>query len=165
MFFWLSKILWYLLNPLNLVFLGICLLAVLLWLNKVRAARILSSVMAVCAVLVTALPIGDLAIQHLENRFPANPVLPAHIDGVVVLGGVISPKLSKARGQPQLGDGMERITAVADIIRSSPNAKIILNTYSCKQPNNQSVLPTKNLDHLDHLVVVVVDGGPRVEGY
>jgi len=125
MFFWLSKILWYLLNPLNLVFLGICLLAVLLWLNKVRAARILSSVMAVCAVLVTALPIGDLAIQHLENRFPANPVLPAHIDGVVVLGGVISPKLSKARGQPQLGDGMERITAVADIIRSSPNAKII----------------------------------------
>lgn len=125
MFFWLSKILWYLLNPLNLVFLGICLLTVLLWLKKVRAARMLATVMTVCAVLVTAFPVGDLVIQGLENRFPANPVLPAKIDGVVVLGGVINPGLSKARGQAQLGDGMERITAVAEIVRTSPNAKII----------------------------------------
>ena len=97
MFFWLSKILWFLVHPLNLLFVGICAIAICFWFRWNRTAQAISySMMFVCIAIAT-LPIGVFVVQELENRFPAKPALPAQIDGIVVLGGALNAKMTRAR--------------------------------------------------------------------
>jgi len=124
MFFWLSKILWFVVEPMNLVFMGVVLLALLVWLRWHRAARLLAALMAVSAIVVTTVPMGAPVIQALENRFPQNPAL-TKVDGIVVLGGIINPALSAARGSVQLGGGTERLTAAAVLAGRFPDARMV----------------------------------------
>ncbi|MEK9723823.1 MAG: YdcF family protein, partial [Rhodospirillaceae bacterium] len=100
-------------------------MALLLVLRWHRAARYLAVTMAATCLLLAIMPAGHLVSQALENRFPANPPLPEKVAGIVVLGGVISPYLSQARGQVQFGDGMERVAATVDLMRRYPNARVI----------------------------------------
>ena len=125
MFFTLSKFLWFVANPMNLLLIAICLIAVLCWARWWRWARIVASLTALTALLVTVVPVGGPVIQALENRFPANPALPDRVDGVVVLGGAIRPYLRQARGRPQLNDAVERLTATVRLARRYPEARII----------------------------------------
>ncbi len=125
MFFWLSKILWFLVQPLNLLFMGVCLTALFLVLRWNRAARLLGISMAVICLGVAILPVGVVINQALENRFPANPPLPNRVDGIIILGGIISPHLSQTRGRPQMTDGVERIAEAAALARRYPQASII----------------------------------------
>lgn len=125
MFFWLSKIFWFLVHPLNLVFVGICLVAVFLALKWIRAARIAAFALAAGCLFVATVPVGAYVLGHLEDRFPANPELPFRIDGIVVLGGVINAGLSRARGTPQVSSGIERIAEVGTLLRHSPTARVV----------------------------------------
>jgi len=125
MFFWLSKILWFLVEPLNLLFAGVCLSAVFLLLRWNRAARVIVYIMAVAMLGMAVVPAGENIVQNLENRFPVEPELPHRVHGIIVLGGVISPVLSKARARPQLGGGIERVSAAVDLMRKFPDARVI----------------------------------------
>lgn len=125
MFFWLSKIFWFLAHPVNLVFMGVCLVAVLLAVRWMRAARIVAFALALACLTVAVLPIGGYIRGHLESRFPVNPELPEKIDGIVVLGGVINAELSGVYGTPQVGSGVERVAEVRKLLAHSPAARII----------------------------------------
>ena len=57
---------------------------------------------------VLALPVQWVALP-LENRFP-RPAAPAHVDGVIVLGGAIETFISAERGIPTLNAAAERMT-------------------------------------------------------
>ena len=46
-------------------------------------------------------------------------------DGIVVLGGAISPDVSAARDAVALNEAAERITAAAELARRYPNARIV----------------------------------------
>ncbi len=98
-----------------------------LWLLASRRRHGLSLIVAASVALVAigGLPISSLIVIPLEDRFPA-PALPSHVDGIVVLGGSISPKLSVARGRPAVRDASDRLFGAAALARQFPDARLIL---------------------------------------
>ena len=75
--------------------------------------------------LVGLSPLGNALILPLEQRFPPWDASRGPPDGIVVLGGAISPDVSAARGAVALNEAAERITVAAELARRYPNARII----------------------------------------
>ena len=125
MFFVLSKTLGFFAVPSNLLMaVGILGLALLL----TRFRRLASSLIVTSLVLIAFVgysPLGRVLILPLEDRFPPWNPAQGPPDGIVVLGGVIAPGISLARGAIALDDSAERITAAAELARRYPNARII----------------------------------------
>ena len=69
-------------------------------------------------------PIGYWLLQPLEDAYPRAP-LPAHIDGVLVLGGAFDPDIYLSRGAPAESDVEGRFVAGAELLRRYPNARLI----------------------------------------
>src|SRR5581483_7843915 len=124
MFFYLSKTVGMLTVPSNALTLAAAIGGILfLTRHRRTGARILNVCLWVFLA-VGYLPIGKLAYLTLENRFPAW-VETGPPDGIIVLGGPISPDLSNKRGQVALGDGAERLTEIPKLARKFPNARIV----------------------------------------
>ncbi|MBC8339808.1 MAG: YdcF family protein, partial [Alphaproteobacteria bacterium] len=83
MFFALSKILWTLVNPGNLLLLLLVLGAGLLWTRWRSLGRRLVGFTAVAFLVLAVVPFGQWAFGRLENRFPAVTELPGKVDGIV----------------------------------------------------------------------------------
>jgi uncharacterized SAM-binding protein YcdF (DUF218 family) len=126
--FALSKILWALIEPAHAATLA---LFAAVWLSgrgarpaHIRARRLVLAVALFFA--ATAMtPLADLFVEPLENRFAPPVVLPASPAGIILLGGAVSPPLSKARGGPALNAAAERLVAFADLARRYPAARLI----------------------------------------
>lgn len=101
--------------------LGIALLFCRWW----RAGRAILGAIAILVVLIGILPVSAWLVVPLEERFPPPAQLPERIDGIVVLGGAIDPGTSRARGQPTLNGAAERMTALVELARAHPQARII----------------------------------------
>jgi uncharacterized SAM-binding protein YcdF (DUF218 family) len=71
------------------------------------------------------LPVGGVLMHVLDNRFPAWDASRGAPDGIVVLGGAISPLLSRERGQVSLNGSAERVTVIARLAHDYPNARIV----------------------------------------
>jgi len=63
--------------------------------------------------------------QPLENRFPAQPTL-CQLDGIILLGGGESPKLSRARGEALLRERPGKYFAALELLRRFPAAKLVV---------------------------------------
>lgn len=132
MLFALSKILWILFSPVSLLVLlfALGLLAMLLGRLFGRAwgrrwgGRLVCAAAAVL-VAVSVLPVDSWLLRPLEERFPQVTSLPEGVDGVVVLGGALSPLGSTHRAAPQLGGASERIFAMIELTRRYPEAEIL----------------------------------------
>lgn len=74
---------------------------------------------------LSVLPVGDFMIARLENRFPVVHQLPKPFDGIIVLGGTINQFMTRARGQPALSDGAERLTEFVALARAHPDARLV----------------------------------------
>lgn len=79
---------------------------------------------------VAVLPVADWALAPLENRFPPPRDLPAHIDGIIALGGAIDAELTKAHGMPSLNEHAERMTSFVALARRYPDAKLVFSAGS-----------------------------------
>ena len=125
MFFVVSKILGSLMLPGNLL-LVILATGFLLGLTRWQKAgkRLLAAVLA-ASLLVALLPIDEWLLVPLEGRFPADPVLPAAVDGIIILGGGMDTLASAEWGQPQLNSAADRLTAGVMLARRYPNARLI----------------------------------------
>lgn len=138
MFFVLSKIGWWLVEPGNLLLLGLVAGAVLLMFRRTaRGGRRLTALVAVAAVAIAVLPVGGQLLAVLETRFPIPKTLPQNVAGIVILGGAISPVLSAHYGRPQIGGTVERLTEGAQLAKRYPDARVIFTggTGSLKYPN------------------------------
>jgi hypothetical protein len=82
-------------------------------------------------------PAGDLLTYALESRFPPWDPVRGAPDGIVVLGGNISPKLSRDHGEPVVGSDAARIVAMAKLARSYPNARIVYSGADASLLGNQ----------------------------
>lgn len=125
MFFSLSKILWWFAAPANLLLCLMTLAVLLLWTPWRRAGRSLATLAVLLSLATATLPVGSWLIHKLENRFPTVSTLPAHVDGIIVLGGVVNQFLTAARGQVAVGDAVERLTEFAALARRYPQARLI----------------------------------------
>lgn len=132
MFFTLSKVLWILTDPGNLLLILLVLGAVLLWSPWRRMGRRLVSLTALVMLALAVFPVGAYVLQSLENRFPPPKELPEQVGGIVVLGGMIDQIVSKKRGQPSINGAAERLTEFAVLARRYPDAKLIFTGGSGK---------------------------------
>lgn len=124
-FFIASKIVWALISPDSLI----VILGVSAWVAALlKWQRISRSLLASCALLLLLIgffPVGEWLIAPLENRFTSNAALPSEVEGIVVLGGAISPRLSNIWQQPELGGGADRLTNFLYLARLYPNAQLV----------------------------------------
>ena len=96
----------------------------LLWSDWARAGRWLASAAGLVLLVIACLPISGWMIAVLEDRFPAPPP-PRHVDGVIVLGGSVTPGVSEARGMPTVNDNADRLIAFARLARLYPDARLV----------------------------------------
>lgn len=125
MFFALSKIAGFFALPANLLTaIGIAGLVLLC-----TRFRRLASWLVVTSVVFIAIagwsPLGNVLILPLEQRFPPWDPSRGPPDGIVVLGGAITPEVSAARGVVALNEAAERLTATAALARRYPQARIV----------------------------------------
>jgi uncharacterized SAM-binding protein YcdF (DUF218 family) len=99
--------------------------AALLWTRWCRLGRGLLAATAVFVAVVSIVPVGMLLNEVLEDRFPAVRELPTHVDGIIVLGGAVDQVATHFRGQPQLNDAAERMTAFVALARRHPEARLV----------------------------------------
>jgi uncharacterized SAM-binding protein YcdF (DUF218 family) len=138
LFFILSKTLGIILLPANLlVLLGI--LGVLLLATRFASLgrRLLIASMLLLAI-CGFLPIGNLLLYPLENRFPRWDAAHGAPDGIVVLGGPIDPDLSVAHDTPVISSEPDRIVATAELARQYPNARIVFSGGSANLISNEA---------------------------
>src|SRR5580698_2553669 len=125
MFFVLSKTLGFLTVPSNFL-MSIGLVGLVLLLTRLR--RLASWLVVTSLVLIAFVgfsPLGNVMLLPLEQRFPPCDASRGPPDGIVVLGGAISPDISMARGVVSLNGGAERITVATELARRYPNARIV----------------------------------------
>jgi uncharacterized SAM-binding protein YcdF (DUF218 family) len=124
-FFVLSKMVGYLMMPSNLL-MAIGLIGLVLLFTRFR--RLASWLIVTSLVLIAAVgysPLGRILLLPLEERFPPWNASRAAPDGIVVLGGAISPDISVARGVVALNGSAERLTVAVELAHRYPNARII----------------------------------------
>ena len=123
--FVVAKILGFFVLPSNLlIILGLVGLA----LTPTRWSRAGVRLMATSIVLIAVVglsPLGNALILPLEERFPAWDATRGAPDGIVVLGGAIDEVISLARGDFELNEAAERMTAAVDLARRYPAARIV----------------------------------------
>src|SRR5947209_15763365 len=125
MFFALSKILGFFAIPSNLV-VSIGVLGLLLLPTRfARAGRALAFASLIVLAILGLSPIGNALIIPLEERFPRWDATRGAPDGIIVLGGAISPDVSSARDEVALNEAAERLTVVAELARRYPDARIV----------------------------------------
>ncbi len=130
MFFFLSKTAAFLLLPSNVFFIIGLLGIALIGTRWRRAGARLAVTAFVLLAVVGYLPVGELLIHPLENRFPPWDVSRGTPDGIVVVGGVIKTRLTLDRGSLAFGGPAARIIALAELARQFPAARIIFSSGS-----------------------------------
>ena len=125
MVYYLSKAFWLLAQPGNLLTLLVVLGALLLFTRWRRLGRGIVVLVGLLLAIVAILPVGEWVLAPLENRFPQLTQMPAHVDGIIMLGGAASTLLTAERHQPVLNDQAERFLAFADLARRYPEAKLV----------------------------------------
>ena len=125
MFYHVSKIGWFVLEPSNLLpvlaiaGIGLC------WTRFIVLGRRLALCSTAFLVLFGLSPLANWLILPLEMRFPVPDLAGKHIDGIIVLGGTVQERQTLAHGVLAVNDAGERIIAMADLARRYPSARVI----------------------------------------
>jgi len=130
MFFYISKIVWFCLQPSSLLLILLIAGAALLFTRHQKTGRRLVVVAAALLLVGGLLPLSSWLILPLEDRFPRADLSGAQVDGIVVLGGAEDARVSTARHAHALNEAAERLTEVAALARRFPKAKIVFTSGS-----------------------------------
>ena len=125
MFFVLSKILGFFAIPSNLILVFAIFGAALARTRFARTGWRLMVGSLIALAIIGLSPLGNALILPLEQRFPPWDTARGAPDGIVVLGGAISPEVSAARNAVALNEAAERVTVVAELARRYPTARIV----------------------------------------
>lgn len=125
MLFYLSKIFWFLIQPLNLAIFLLAFSLLVAWFGW----RKLGGFTALLSFLILALSswtsLGALMLNPLEERFQ-RPPLPNKVAGIVVLGGGFEGAVNLARGGYDINSGGDRFLEAAVLARRYPGAKVVV---------------------------------------
>ena len=125
MSFYLSKILWLILNPFNF-FIFITLLSIFLYFVKLRRLSfIIFLINFVFITLISFLPIGSYLIYNIEKEYHSYIKPPEKVDGILILGGVTNALLYNEYYQISLNGSSERLVESVFIIKKFDKAKVI----------------------------------------
>lgn len=124
MFFYTSKLVWFLVQPSSLVFLALALA----WWKLSRGvhkttSRLLAGGLAIGLAAIS--PVPNLLILPLEQRFERADLTGPPITGVVVLGGGEDAGIALKRHTHALNEAGERISEAVALARVLPKARIV----------------------------------------
>lgn len=125
MFFYLSKIFWFFVNPGNLILFTVGFGVFLLWVGHRTAGRAVATFGILLFLIFGLLPVGSWALGVLEETVPPPKTLPSHVDGIITLGGGINPFITAERDQVTLTNSAERLTEFMRLARMYPQARLI----------------------------------------
>lgn len=149
MFFWLSKVLWFIVNPFNVILILLALGWLLLF-KRQRAGRKLIGTGLIMIFLFGLSPLSNLMMGLLENRIHAGKI-PEKIDGIIVLAGMVD--MGSSRGELiELTDQADRIVQGIILSKKHPEARLIITggSGSLKQSEN-----LREADYLEKLTVLL----------
>ena len=73
---------------------------------------------------ILAVPVTQWMLLPLEDWYPPVREMPAHVDGIITLGGAVDPMMTEARGAPAMGGGAERMMTFVALARDYPDAEL-----------------------------------------
>ena len=124
-FFPLAKLGWTLLAPSHLLLWLTLASAIALIAGRARLGRWLTIVAAVVLVVFGVLPTGDWLARRLENQYPRPAALPAHLDGILDLGGGLGAGILATRHAPAAALSEARLVSTFELARRYPDAKVV----------------------------------------
>ncbi|UCI17234.1 YdcF family protein [Mesorhizobium sp. B2-1-8] len=125
MFYYLSKIFWFFVQPLNLT-IFLLLAGLIAGIIGRRRLAVTGSVLAFAILALSAwTSLGAMMLIPLEERFP-KPPLPEKVDGIVVLGGGFEGAINLARRGYELNSSGDRMVETAILARRFPRAKVVV---------------------------------------
>jgi uncharacterized SAM-binding protein YcdF (DUF218 family) len=125
MFFVLAKVLGFFALPSNiLITLGLIGI-VLMPTRFAQAGRRFAAIAVVLLAIVGLSPLGNALILPLEERFPPWDASRGAPVGIICLGGALDTVVSPVRGEVSLNEAAERMTAIAELARRYPDARIV----------------------------------------
>jgi uncharacterized SAM-binding protein YcdF (DUF218 family) len=121
--FWLSKIVWGVLAPSHLFV--ILLLLTFIFSIKRPLRYFLRGLSMLCLVVIMLLPVGEWALLPLEQCYTDDAPTDKKIDGIIVLGGAVSPAVTKARRSIAFNGSADRVIAGFKLMRQYPDAQFV----------------------------------------
>ncbi len=125
MTFVVTRILRPFLAPANLAVLLLLLGVARLWRSRGRRGLPLVAIVTVALVGIAFFPFGDWLIAPLESRFTV-PTIPGGVDGIILLGGAVEPRVVGERVEPAVNGAADRLLTFMTLARHYPNAKLLL---------------------------------------
>lgn len=86
------------------------------------AAAVAGAGLFLCA---GVLPLPEVGLRVLEDRFARPRPMPAAVDGIVLLGGTIDAAVSESRGTPSLGGSAARVLGFVELAQRYPSARLV----------------------------------------
>jgi uncharacterized SAM-binding protein YcdF (DUF218 family) len=134
LFFVSSKIVQFLIEPLNLILIAIVLALYFLVIRKPLATKRLLVASLIGFIMVGYAPIPESLIRILEDAIPKSSIeqlQPDQFAGIIILGGAISGEdIAIDRGEVVIGDAAERVTKGLELIRKFPSKPFIFTGFS-----------------------------------
>jgi uncharacterized SAM-binding protein YcdF (DUF218 family) len=151
MSFYLSKLVWAIIQP-SMLIAFVLLTGVALLVFRRRAMGLIAvGFGTICYCSIVFLSAGQFLIAPLENRYPANPDLPAKIDGIIVLTGPLDRGMTVARQQLSIRDGAERYLEFSKLLRRYEDAEAVIsggNPSLNSEMEGQAVFAKQILDRV-----------------
>lgn len=130
MFFILSKILTFILQPSSLLWIA-AITGFLLreWSSRLRRFGLWLALAGLAGLFLAGLsPLSNALVLPLEERFPVRTPssIPSPVAGIIVLGGAEDGWVSAGRGALAVNEAAERITETVRLARAHPEAKVVV---------------------------------------
>ncbi len=121
----LSKIIWLLLSPLNLIFILIIISFLFKLFSYKNTSKIINFFIIFFFILAGILPTGNLILSNLEKKYITPDLSNKKIHGILILGGPTSPGLTNDYNQVSFNEAGERLTESVKLIKNLQPKNII----------------------------------------
>jgi uncharacterized SAM-binding protein YcdF (DUF218 family) len=133
-FFILSKVVQFCIEPLNWVIVFVFLSLLFLSLRKPDLCKHFLMLALLDLLIVGWLPSSELGLRALENSIPKTSLESLSendLGGIIILGGAIEGgEIALDRGEISIGSAAERVTKAFELIRKYPDLPYIFSGYS-----------------------------------
>jgi uncharacterized SAM-binding protein YcdF (DUF218 family) len=127
--YFISKAIWFVVRPGNLLLLILLIATLVAWLRPGKGwsgGRLWLTLVSALLLFVTFAPVNSWIARPLEERFPVPAALPAHIDGILVLGGIAQRPISDQRQTLAVNESAERLMVSAALALRYPGARLVI---------------------------------------
>lgn len=123
LFFWLSKLAWYVISPDSLLIILFVFGLILMIRNKQRLAKGIFIFIFSTVLTIAFFPVGEWLVYPLEKQYPPMPIV-ENVDGLILLGGGEHMVRKEYWKYPVIGKA-NRTVAFIDLAKKYPGAKKI----------------------------------------